>query len=232
MTDPPQGVQHWAVSDNHTLLFDPVASELPLLDVTNESLMNNIYKDINSGWITIGVVRDPVTRLLSLYLHLLQRIERRSYKHRSLYSVLDWLERAEGLRDWRDVLGQEGWDLSQNHQLDDEIMAHSGFKGGRVVLPAGVKVVMGRSLAIPGFVQFINALDTNISDAPVAFRPIARMCGMGLSHFDSIIPFETLQVYYFLHHSPYPTEVPRGYFSRNNEVHCCCHRRRDSVTLP
>lgn len=98
-----------------------------------------------------------------------------------------------------------------------------------MVLPAGVKVAVGRSLA-PGFVQFINVFETNNSDAPVALQPIARMCGMGLSHFDSIIPFEILQVSYFLRHSPYPTEVSRGYFRCRNEMRSCCHQRRDSVT--
>lgn len=57
----------WARYHERALLFDPVASDLPLLNVSNESLMRDIYVDNNGGWITIGVVRDPVTRLLSLY---------------------------------------------------------------------------------------------------------------------------------------------------------------------
>ena len=63
-----QGVKHWAVSNNWTLLFDPAASELPLLDLSDGPLLKKIYRDNGSGWIKIAVVRDPVTRLLSAYL--------------------------------------------------------------------------------------------------------------------------------------------------------------------
>ena len=62
-------VKHWSVSNIHSLLFDSVDSKLPLLDLTDKELMEAIYKDNNSGWITVGVVRDPVTRLLSCLLY-------------------------------------------------------------------------------------------------------------------------------------------------------------------
>ncbi|CAM9555173.1 unnamed protein product [Ectocarpus sp. 12 AP-2014] len=65
-----QGVPHWSVSNNRSLLFDREASELELLDTTDGQLMKEIYSDNGSGWIKIGVVRDPVTRLLSSYLDL------------------------------------------------------------------------------------------------------------------------------------------------------------------
>lgn len=66
-----QGIEHWAVSDNRALLFDPKSSELPLLDLDKNGLMARIYKENGSGWIKIGVVRDPVTRVLSAYLDLI-----------------------------------------------------------------------------------------------------------------------------------------------------------------
>ena len=50
------------------MLFDPAASELSLLNVTDGPLLERIYRDNGSGWIKIGVVRDPVTRVLAAYL--------------------------------------------------------------------------------------------------------------------------------------------------------------------
>ncbi|CAN0138496.1 unnamed protein product, partial [Ectocarpus fasciculatus] len=65
-----QGLPHWAVSNDRSLLFDREASGLELLDTTNGHLMEKIYQENRSGWIKVGVVRDPVTRLLSAYLDL------------------------------------------------------------------------------------------------------------------------------------------------------------------
>lgn len=60
------------MSDDWSLLFDPAASKLELLDVTDTSLMTKIYRDNGSGWIKVAVVRDPVTRLLSAYLDIVR----------------------------------------------------------------------------------------------------------------------------------------------------------------
>ena len=57
-------------SDDHHLLFYPIESELPLLNVANTWLMEAIYRDNNGGWIKVAIVRDPVTRLVSAYLDL------------------------------------------------------------------------------------------------------------------------------------------------------------------
>lgn len=65
-------MEHWSVSDDPSLLFDRELSGLPVLDVTDGQLMRDIFKDGDSGWIKIGVVRDPVTRLLSAYLDLVR----------------------------------------------------------------------------------------------------------------------------------------------------------------
>ncbi|CAB1105808.1 unnamed protein product [Ectocarpus sp. CCAP 1310/34] len=68
-----QGLPHWAVSNDRSLLFDREASGLELLDTTDGHLMEEIYRENGSGWIKIGLVRDPVTRLLSAYLDLADR---------------------------------------------------------------------------------------------------------------------------------------------------------------
>ena len=67
-----QGVENWSVSDRQPLLFDPAASELVLLDLSDEVLLRKIYSDNGSGWIKIAVVRDPVTRMVSAYLDYLR----------------------------------------------------------------------------------------------------------------------------------------------------------------
>ena len=56
------------MADDWSLLFDPAASELELLNVTDSALMTEAYRENGSGWIKIAVVRDPVTRVLSAYL--------------------------------------------------------------------------------------------------------------------------------------------------------------------
>ncbi|CAM9919038.1 unnamed protein product [Ectocarpus sp. 6 AP-2014] len=65
-----QGLPHWSVSNNRSLLFDREASGLELLDTTDGQLMKEIYSDNGSGWIKMAVVREPVTRLLFSYLDL------------------------------------------------------------------------------------------------------------------------------------------------------------------
>ncbi len=50
------------------MLFDPTASGLSLLDLTDGPLLEKIFRRNGSGWIKVGVVRDPVTRILSAYL--------------------------------------------------------------------------------------------------------------------------------------------------------------------
>ncbi|CAM9890366.1 unnamed protein product [Scytosiphon promiscuus] len=67
-----QGISHWSVHDDRSLLFDREASELELLDIADKDLLTAIYRVNGSGWIKIGVVRDPVTRLLSAYLSLVK----------------------------------------------------------------------------------------------------------------------------------------------------------------
>ena len=89
-----QGVSHWAVADDWSLLFDPTDSELELLDVTNGPLMKEIYRDNGSGWIKLAVVRDPVTRLVSAYVDIVRTWRaglKRQEEVRACMVVSDWL---------------------------------------------------------------------------------------------------------------------------------------------
>lgn len=47
---------------------------------------------------------------------------------------------------------------------------------------------------LPTFLDLVEALENSMPIAPPAFRPISSLCGMRHSPFDSVIPFETLQV--------------------------------------
>ncbi|CAN0189359.1 unnamed protein product [Ascophyllum nodosum] len=210
-----KGVEHWAVSNDPELLFDPAASELSLLDVTNASLMNSIYKDNDGGWIKIGVVRDPVTRLVSSYLgyfHLAESTRsspdggRRGLRNEDL----KWFEGVSSLRGFR-LLRRRG---AEEEVMQQEIVtrdvrersAHRRGSDARDLLekrnttlrfkkdPRGSLVAKGivRSI-VPTFSDLVEGLEASMASAPTAFRPISTLCGMMMSPFDSVIPFENLQ---------------------------------------
>ena len=209
-------MEHWAVSNDPELLFDPAASELSLLDVTNASLMNSIYKDNDGGWIKIGVVRDPVTRLVSSYLgyfHLAESTRsspdggRRGLRNEDL----KWFEGVSSLRGFR-LLRRRG---AEEEVMQQEIVtrdvrersAHRRGSDARDLLekrnttlrfkkdPRGSLVAKGivRSI-VPTFSDLVEGLEASMASAPTAFRPISTLCGMMMSPFDSVIPFENLQV--------------------------------------
>lgn len=50
------------------------------------------------------------------------------------------------------------------------------------------------SVVVPTFPELVDILTRAMSIAPVAFKPMSGMCGIGQSPFDTVIPFETLQV--------------------------------------
>lgn len=52
----------------------------------------------------------------------------------------------------------------------------------------------GVEIGIPTFSEVLDALKGGIWNAPTAFRPAVSLCGQSNSPFDSIIPFERLQV--------------------------------------
>ena len=201
-----KGVDHWSVSDDQSLLFDSLESKLPLLDVTDKRMMEVIYKDNSSGWIKVGIVRDPVTRLLSAYLDLVRTWSSMSTRsshlsgpqrpHRGLWMDDEW--------EWFDAITKHrglSWDEAEHRQA--EVVGHQetpawGEIRGRKEGGAGGNG--SRSLhdspvpTVPTFEELLNLLEGRPWAAPSAFRPAASLCGMGLSPFDTIIPFETLQV--------------------------------------
>lgn len=189
-----------------SLLFDVVESKLPVLDLSNAPLMNKIYKDNGSGWIKIGVVRDPVTRLLSAYLDLVQtwqNIENKSptdiygqhQPHRGL-SIADTLEWFDIIRRHRDLKGDETKQhiesRGKEHIISRSLVKDNDDRGESDEASRRLQEAAGRK--IPTFKELLDVLDVHLWKAPLAFRPVSGQCGMGLSSFDTIIPFETLQV--------------------------------------
>eukprot|EP00904_Undaria_pinnatifida_P002354 jgi/Undpi1/12119/HiC_scaffold_5.g01795.m1 len=200
-----KGVDHWQVSNVPSLLFDVVESKLPVLDLSNAPLMNKIYKDNGSGWIKIGVVRDPVTRLLSAYLDLVQtwqNIENKSptdiygqhQPHRGL-SIADTLEWFDIIRRHRDLKGDETKQhiesRGKEHIISRSLVKDNDDRGESDEASRRLQEAAGRK--IPTFKELLDVLDVHLWKAPLAFRPVSGQCGMGLSSFDTIIPFETLQ---------------------------------------
>ena len=201
-----KGVKHWSVSNIHSLLFDSVDSKLPLLDLTDKALMEAIYKDNNSGWIKVGVVRDPVTRLLSAYLDLVRTWSSRSTRssnyhdpqrpHRGLWVDDEW--------EWFDAITRHrGLAGNEVAQQQPEVWEHQNpltwgenreGKGGEESGNRSRGLQDPPVPTVPTFEELLELLEGRPWAAPSAFRPAASLCGMGLSPFDTIIPFETLQV--------------------------------------
>ena len=209
-------MEHWAVSNDPELLFDPAASELSLLNVTDASLMYSIYKDNGGGWIKIGVVRDPITRLVSSYLDYLHVAEstrsspdggRRGLRDEDL----EWFEGVSNLRRFRPLRRRSAEEKVTQQEIVTrgvrETRVHRGNGEVRGLLKKRNTTLhfekgAGGSLAVKGIAGFIvptfsdlvEALEASMASAPTAFRPISKLCGMIMSPFDSVIPFETLQV--------------------------------------
>ena len=188
-------MDHWSTSNVQSLLFNSVDSKLPLLDVTDKRLLENIYRENGSGWIKIGVVRDPVTRLLSAYLDLVRTWPSR-YKsstshdpglqppHRGLWTDDGW--------QWFDVITRHRGLVQdeveqQRHEAGEHEEPSIWGNGSRGLQDSTVPVA-------PTFEELLDILEEHLMAAPSALRPVASLCGMELSPFDTIIPFETLQV--------------------------------------
>lgn len=206
------------MSDNTSLLFDPASSALPLLNVSDGDLMEKIYADNGSGWIKVGIVRDPVTRFLSAYLDLVC----------SGGSDSAWFQSTQLLRPNNSSIssssnnnGETRRRLSHEDTQDEERvrrLQHKYIEGsrgdhmrrvGRNTLEERNKMADaeridkdatgreggGHHVVVPTLEEVVNALETSLSKPPVAFRPMSSLCGMQQSPFDTIIPFETLQVH-------------------------------------
>ncbi len=152
-----QGIREWATASNKSLLFDPAASGLPLLETSNGPLMREIYRDNGSGWIKIGVVRDPITRLLSAYLDL--------------------------AREWRAV----GWTCTSSHGDSPPNTFWGALQAIMCLRDENVPPT-------PTLVDVVEVLGTHMWSSPTAFHPMSSLCGAQFSLFDSVVPFEDLQV--------------------------------------
>lgn len=191
-----QGVEHWA-ANNWYMLFDPLESGLPLLDVSNVTLMTDIYKSAHSGWITIGVVRDPVTRLLSLYFDLVQTLEHMRIEIRN-----NNCERCNSEQEYREQKRMSTAKLKSNMTNTKRETSDSNILFSRTesyLTWLGITSGFGRfearrDITIPSIAEVLEALEANNPNTPQAFRPMSTMCGMSKSPFDTIVPFETLQV--------------------------------------
>lgn len=201
-----KGVNHWAVSDDRALLFDTVASELPLLDVTDTRLMEQIYKDNGSGWIKIGVVRDPVTRLLSAYLDLVHTWPSGSkgwsspnhdpqQPHRRLRGDRwNWFDAIIKHRDMMGDNSEEKLPEAGEHRRPRTVGENEEREGSTTSGDESRSLQDATIPAVPTFKELLGLLAADIWAAPSAFKPAASLCGMEQSPFDTIIPFETLQV--------------------------------------
>ena len=193
------------MSNDQSLLFDPVASELPLLDLADTRLMEDIYKDNDSGWIKIGVVRDPVTRLLSAYLDVVyawvstrwsaldhdQRQRRRGLRVPDDWGWFDVIKRHGGLKE--DGANQE-LPNTNDSRIPQNLGEGSEREGPSTSGDALPGMQGGAVPPVPTFEELLDLLAVDLWAAPSAFRPAASLCGMWKSPFDTIIPFESLQV--------------------------------------
>ena len=213
-------MEHWAISDDRNLIFNPSASGLSLLDVENASLMNSIYRDNDGGWIKIGVVRDPVTRLVSAYLDYVHAAKYALSSsdggegHRGLQDKdLEWFEdiffkqsrsRRSDVEDgkaWREGIFTgdvsdtrlRGGSWRRRHLMGDAQLGPRVGEGHGAGSESNAVAEIVRPF-IPTLPDLLEALEASMDSAPTAFRPISGLCGMQSSSFDSVIPFETLQV--------------------------------------
>lgn len=233
MGPPKQGLEHWGGYNDSALLFDPVASGLALLDLEDVSTMTKIYRENRSGWIKIGIVRDPVTRILSSYFDLVQNAQRkaaaveaaetaetatspppdhdRRHRHRRLREGhRNWLQDSwRWLRQW----GREGYggkvesaggvnarQKGQEDGVGGRLKSEQSDPARRLVseepaeAEAEAEGEQSAAVVIPTFEEVVDGLMTKMAHASPKFRPVSSLCGMRYSPFDTIIPFESLQV--------------------------------------
>lgn len=204
-----QDVDHWNVSDDQWLLFDRGDSKLPVLDLTDKQLMEDIYKDNDSGWIKIGVVRDPVTRFLSAYLDLVHtwptgseegppddhgpKRPRRGLETGDNWDWFDAIRRHRRMKE--EEAEQERPEKAGGHQRQKTRGGDGEEEGWPTTRDDGPRHMRDAYVPnVPTFEELLDLLTPHIWAAPSAFRPTASLCGMWQSPFDAIIPFEKLKV--------------------------------------
>ena len=157
--------------------------------------------------IKIGAVRDPVTRVLSAYLDLIRAWPSGATRWLSLDN--DRRENYRGLRigdDWElfnAIRRLRGSKEEGERERQPEAGKHEDVRawgnGDEEGRPRG----RGNALrgwqdtavpTVPTFEELLDLLVAYLWAVPSAFRPAASLCGTWKSPFDTIIPFETLQV--------------------------------------
>lgn len=232
-----QGLDHWNSANYYSLLFDPTASGITLLDKDDEELLKQIFWANWPGWIKIAVVRDPITRLLSAYLDLARtresnaniqpprgrRLEETrgaredsSMEPASENALLSKIrlrggqssdtvsgclgQRTEGCNEDEDALvggyDEDGLGVQGTASLQGKRMlggdgVHTQWKKQESHTTIFDEHEHGPMMP---FGDFVEALKRQMQQAPPAFRPLSSMCGLRHAEYDSIIPFEKLQV--------------------------------------
>lgn len=95
------------------------------------------------------------------------------------------------------LLSREGWGGWDGPFEDAEQRSGGGETAdghANRALDAGGLLLRGGTVRIPTFAEVVDALKVKPWRAPTAFRPAAALCGHLNSPFDSVIPFERLQV--------------------------------------
>lgn len=87
-----------------------------------------------------------------------------------------------------------GWDADTEvaRRLASEERGYG--QASRRAMDAGEVALGDGAVHIPTFAEVVDALKVNPWKAPAAFRPLVTLCGHQHSPFDSVIPFERLQV--------------------------------------
>lgn len=100
-------------------------------------------------------------------------------------------EEEGGEFSWEGSGGSDGPNMGPARRLaGEEIVQDSAAVAGN----AGTEVPGGDADHIPTLAEVVDALKDVPWKAPTAFRPLVSLCGQMHSPFDSIIPFERLQV--------------------------------------
>ena len=85
--------------------------------------------------------------------------------------------------------GRDSWDVS----ADDDGTRRLSGEGERQD-DGELLLGDGSAVRIPTFAEVVDTLKNRPWKAPMAFRPLVGLCGHQHSPFDSVIPFERLQV--------------------------------------
>lgn len=105
-------------------------------------------------------------------------------------SASEWTSKERAR--YRDIVVGGGVDTDAD--ADADLADGAGASGGAGGNGRGGGGGEDNIISIPSFREFIDGIEGHLHDAPPALRPVSSLCGQQSSPFDSIIPFERLQV--------------------------------------